>query len=126
MIITQLLRDHILTNVPSRVFREAVINVDVPDHQLIFCTRKSSAIKTDGVRKYLNFCSSKNRTTDLYEDALKQVDFPKYESFGDVNEVYSNFFWKLMIFINKIAPYKSKRVKGNTQKWCGKIGKNKP
>ena len=47
----------------------------------------------------------------------KQVDFPNYESFGDVNEAYSNFFQKLMTVIDKIAPYKSKQVKGNTQKW---------
>ena len=47
----------------------------------------------------------------------KQVDFPNYQSFGDVNEAYSNFFQKLMTVIDKIAPYKSKQVKGNTQKW---------
>ena len=59
----------------------------------------------------------KNYTTDYYKETLKQVDFPNYEIFGDVNEAYSNFFQKLMTVIDKIAPYKSKRVKGNTQKW---------
>ena len=48
---------------------------------------------------------------------LKQVDFPNYESFGDVNDAYSNLVQKLMTVIDKIAPYKSKQVKGNTQKW---------
>ena len=59
----------------------------------------------------------KNYTADYYKETLKQADFPNYESFGDVNEAYSNFFLKLMAVIDKIAPYKSKRVKGNTQKW---------
>ena len=60
--------------------------------------------------------------TDFYKEALQQVDFQNYKSFGDVNEAYSNFFQKLMAVIDKIAPYESKRVKGNTQKWFdGKV-----
>ena len=94
-----------------------MINVGVSDHQLIFCTRKISRIKTGGAHEYLNFCSLKNYTADYYAETLKQIDFPNYKNFGDVNEAYSNFFQKLMTVIYKIAPYKSKRVKGNTQKW---------
>ena len=37
---TSNLIDHILTSVPSRVSQKGVINVEVPDTQLIFCTRK--------------------------------------------------------------------------------------
>ena len=87
------------------------------DHQLIFCKIKISRIKTGGVRKYLNFRSLKNYTTDYDKEALKQVDFSYYEHFGDVNEAYSNLSQKLMAVIEKITPYKSKQVKVNTQKW---------
>ena len=59
----------------------------------------------------------KNYTDDHYKGALKQADFPNYENFGDANGAYSNFFQKLMIVIDKIAPCKRKWVKGNTQKW---------
>ena len=114
---TSTLIDHILTSAPSRVSQKGVINVGVSDHQLIFCTRKISRIKTGGAHKYLNFNSLNNYTADYYKEALKQIDFPNYEYFGDVNEAYSNFFHKLITVIDKIAPYKSKRVKGNTQKW---------
>ena len=100
--------DYILTNAPSRVFQKGVINVDISDHQLILYTRKISRIRTGGAHKYLNFHSLKNYTIDYYQEALQQVDFPNYESFGDVNEVYSNFFQKLMTVIDKIAPYKSR------------------
>ena len=65
----------------------------------------------------------KNYAADYYKKTLKQVDFPNYKN--DVNEAYSNFFQKLMIVIDKIAPYKDKRVKGNTQKWFdGEVSKN--
>ena len=59
----------------------------------------------------------KTYTGDYYKEALQQIDFPNFENLGDVNEAYSNFFQKLMTVIDKIAPCKSKRVKGNTQKW---------
>ena len=56
----------------------------------------------------------KNYADDYYKEALKQVDFPNYEKFGDANGA---FFQKLVIVIDKIAPCKRKWVKGNTQKW---------
>ena len=59
----------------------------------------------------------KNYTADYYKEALKQKDSPIYENFGDVNETYSNFFQKFMTVVDKIALYKSKRVKGNIQNW---------
>ena len=59
----------------------------------------------------------KNCTCDYYKEALKQVDFLNYENFVDVNEACSNFSQNLMTVIDKIAPYKRKRVKGKTQKW---------
>ena len=83
---TSILIDYILTSAPSRVSQKGVINVGVSDHQLIFCTRKISKIKTGGDHKCLNFRSLKNYTADYYKETLKQVDFPNYENFGDVNE----------------------------------------
>ena len=87
------------------------------DHRLTFCARKISRIKPGGAHKYLNFCLLKKYTADYYKEALKQVEFPNYESCGDVNEADSNLLQKLMTAIDKIAPYRSKRAKGNTQKW---------
>ena len=86
--------DHILTCVPSRVSQKGLINTGVSDHQLIFCIRKISRIKTGDVRKYLNFCSLKNYIADYYKETLKQADFPNYENFSDVNKACSNFLQK--------------------------------
>ena len=88
---TSTLIDHISTSAPSRVSQKGVMNVSVSDHQLTFCTRKISRIKTGRAHKYLNFHSLKNYTADYYKEALQQIGFPNYESFGDVNETYSNF-----------------------------------
>ena len=88
------------------------MSFDVPyNHQLSFCTRKILRPETGGIHNYLNFRSFKNYIFDYYNEALKQLDFPNYEIFDDVNEVYSNFFQKIMAFIEKIAPYRSKQVK---------------
>ena len=95
---TSTLIDHILTSAPSRVSQKGEINVGVSDNQLIFCTRKNSRIKTGGAHKYLNFHSLKNYIADYYKEVLKQIDFPNYKDFGDVNEAYSNFFQKLMSY----------------------------
>ena len=65
---TLTLTDHFLTNVSSRVSQKGVINVGVSDHQLIFCKRKISKIKTGGAHKYLNFHSLKNYTADYYKE----------------------------------------------------------
>ena len=70
-----------------------------------------------GVFTDITFRSFKKYTVDAYKDALKKVNFPNYKLFSDVNEAYSNFFQKIRIIVNSIAPFKTKRVTANTQKW---------
>ena len=77
---TSTLINHILRSATSRVSQKGVINVGASDHQLIFCARKISRIKTVGADKYLNFRSLKIYTVDYYKEDLKQVDFPDYEN----------------------------------------------
>ena len=108
--------DHNLASIPSRVSQHGVINVSVSGHQLIYCTRKINKIKTGSAHKHITFISFKKYTVDTYKDALKKVNFPNYELFNDVNEVYSNFFQKIRIVADSFAPFKTKRVKANTQK----------
>ena len=56
----------------------------------------------------------KNYRADGYKKSLGQLAYPNYEIFDDVNAAYSDFFQKIMTVI---ASFKTKRVKGNTQKW---------
>ena len=111
--------NHILASIPSRVSQHGVINASVSDHQLIYCTRKINKSKTGGVHKHITFHSFKKYTVDAYKDALNKINFPNYELLDDVNEAYSNFFQKIRIGVDSIAPYKTKNVKANIQKWFG-------
>ena len=72
---------------------------------------------TEGVHKQITFIHK--YTVDAYKDALRKVNFPNYELFNDINEAYSNSFQKIRIVVDSIAPFKTKRVKANTQKWFG-------
>ena len=77
------------------------------NHQVIYCTRKFSRTKL-GTHKQKKFRSLKHYTAEAYKEALGKVWFPDYEKFGDVI---------MMIVIDKLAPFKTKRVKGNWQEW---------
>ena len=80
-------------------------------------TVQENKIKTGAVHKHITFRSFKKYTVDAYKDDLKKVNFPNCELFNDINEAYSNFFQKVRIVVDSIAPCKTKRVKANTQKW---------
>ena len=123
---TSSLIDHILTTFPERVSQQGIIDVGLSDHQLIYCTRKFSRTKL-GTHKQITFRSLKNYTAEAYKEALGKVCFPDYENFSDVNKAYENFIQKLMSIIDKLAPFKTKRVKGNSQEWFdGEILESKP
>ena len=109
--------NHILASFPLRDSQKGVINVGLSDHQLIFCKRKISKFKTGGVHKYINFLSLKSYKADDYKKSRGQLFFLNYEIFDDANAPYSHFFQKIVTVIDKIAPFKAKRVKGDTQKW---------
>ena len=114
---------HILFNQPytdnfsrERISQQGIIDVGLSDHQLIYCTRKFSHTKL-GTHKQITFLSLKNYTAEAYKEALGKVCFPDYENFSDVNKAYENFIQKLMSVIDKLARFKTKRVKGNSQEW---------
>ena len=54
-----------------------------------------------------------------YKKSLRQIAFPNEGIFDDVNVAYSDFFLKIITGIDKITSFKTKRMKGNTQKWLG-------
>ena len=80
--------DHILTSTSEKVIQAGIIETSLSDHQLIFCTRKIKRAKPNK-HNYLTFCA-KNFSTEIYEDAPGKLTFPDYESFGCVNNAYSD------------------------------------
>ena len=59
----------------------------------------------------------KNYSAEVYKETLTKVCFPNYKNFGDLNKSYENFIHKLMNVIDKLAPFKTKRVKGNSREF---------
>ena len=70
---------------------------------MIYCTRKLNRIKS-GAAKYIESRSLKNYSIDVYEKALKDLDFPNYELFTDIDLAYFDFIQKLINVLDKIAP----------------------
>ena len=52
-----------------------------------------------------------------FEQDLKNIAFPNYEKFSDVNSAYSDLVNKITQVINNLAPYKIIRVKNQSNEW---------
>ena len=113
---TESLLDHILVNTPDKISQSGVIEKAISDHDMFFCTRKHQKIKT-GQHNSIKIRSMKNYTKESFLEKLGDVEFPDYSNFDCVNEAYSNFITKLMDVIDKIAPTKEIRIKGNSKAW---------
>ena len=107
---------HLLTTFQERVSHKGIIDVGLSDHQLIFCTRKFLHTKI-GTHKQITFCLLKNNNAEAYEEAVNRVYFRNYENFGDMNKAYEKFIQKLMTIYDKLAPFRTKQVKVNSQEW---------
>ena len=113
---TSSLIGHILTTFPERVSHKGIIDVELSNHQLIHCTRKFSQTK-EGTHKQIKFLLLKIFTDEAYKEALGNVSFPIYENFSDVNKACENFIQKPTSVIDKLPPFETKQLKGNSQKW---------
>ena len=61
--------------------------------------------------------SMKNYSKELFLEQLSKLAFPDDSTFQCVNTAYSDFISKLMTIIDKRAPIKEIRVKGNLKPW---------
>ena len=69
---------------------------------------KHKAIKTRSLKKY---------SAEKLCNKLNDVKFSNYSDFHDVNNAFVDFSEKLMQAVDKIAPYREFRVKGQTEDW---------
>ena len=83
---------------------------------VLFTTRKKIHEKSKGHRD-IKIRSLKNYTIELYQEALKNIDFPNYETFTNMNDAYKDFIEKIMLVINKMAPIKTICAKRHTEEW---------
>ena len=98
---TSTLIDHIITNFEEKVTQSGVIDTLLSDPQLIFCTRKIKRVQTNNY-KQISFYSLKNYSMENFERELKNIAFPNYEKFSDINSVYNHIVNKLTQVINNL------------------------
>ena len=108
--------DHIITNCDEKVTQSGVINTSLFDHQLIFCTRKIKRVKTNN-HKQISIRSLKNYSMENFKQEVKKIAFLNYEKFSNVNSAYSDLVNKITQVLNNLAPYKTIRVKNQSNEW---------
>ena len=92
---TATLIDHALTNSPHQIIKSGVVEVNLSDNELIYCTRKTTKLKSNK-HSELNIRSMKNFTAEGFVELLKKIDFPNYETYACVNMAYLDFVTKIV------------------------------
>ena len=68
---TSTLLDHILTNCSENISQKGVIDVGIPDHQLIYCTRKIKRIKHN-MHNQIQVRSLKKHSAKIFDTWCKR------------------------------------------------------
>ena len=113
---TATLIDHILTNSPDKVSQSSVIDLDLSDHDLSYCTRKTSLPKSHKHNEIF-VRSLKRYSAKKFLEILREIVFPNNLIYTCVNDAYSDFIYRFLEAINFIAPSKKIRVKANPKSW---------
>ena len=108
------LLDHILTNCAEKVSQKGIIDVGLSDHQLIFCTRKIRRTRRK-MHNQIQTRSLRNYSAEKLISTLKDIKFPNYDIFPDVNVAYADLTKKTSDAIDNVAPTKTLRIKNNSQ-----------
>ena len=102
---TATLIDHILTNSPDKVSQSGVIDLGLSDHDLIYCTRKTSLTKSHKHNEI--FVRSLNRySAEKFLEIPREIVFPNYLNYTCANDAYSDFIYRFVEAINFITPSK--------------------
>ena len=98
---TATLIDHILTNSPDKVSRSGVIDLGLSDHDLIYCTRKSSLPKSHKHEKKSR--PVKRYSAEKFLETLREIVFPNYLTYTYISDAYSGFIYRFVGAINFIV-----------------------
>ena len=99
---TVTLIDHILTNSPDKVRLLGIMNLGLSDHDLIYCTRKTSLPKSHKHNEVF-VPSMKRYCAEKFLEILREIVFPNYLTYTCVNDAYSDVIYRFVEAINFIA-----------------------
>ena len=103
-------------NSPDKVSQSGVIDLGLSDHDLIYCTRKTSLPKSHKHNEIF-VPSMKRYFAEKFLEILREIVFPNYLTYACVNDVYSDFTYRFVEAINFIAPSKKIRMKADSKPW---------
>ena len=95
---------HILTTSKESVTQHGVITLELSDHDLIFCTRKTKCFKSRN--NTISGRTYKNYSQKLLEERLTKLKIPNYLLFSCADSVYNHLSKILQDTTNDIAPIK--------------------
>ena len=107
--------DHILANSFSKISQPGVLDLGLSDHQLMYCTRKTTRTKIHE-HTCIKIRTLRNYTKQLFLDKLSQVNFQNTWILI-INVAYFHFIELVTNIIDEIAPMKEIRVRKETQEW---------
>ena len=87
---TGTLTDHILTNSPDKFNLPGVIDLDLSDYNLIYCTIKTSLHKSR-IYNEIYVRAMKRYSAKKLLGNLREIAFRNYLTYTCVNEAYSDF-----------------------------------
>ena len=109
---TATLVDHVLTNSSQKVSQSGVIELDISDHDLVYCTRKTPFLKLNK-HNGIFFRSIKNCThKKKILEQLRKTDFPNCWTFTFLNKAYQDSIFRLREVIDLLCPSKNLKIEG--------------
>ena len=99
----------------DKVSQSGVIEFGFSDHDLIYCTRKTSLTKSHKHDKIFVSSLKRYSAEKLLENSKKDC-FPKLSDLC-LNDAYSDFIYRFVEAINSAALSKKIRVKANSKPW---------
>ena len=93
---------HVLASFSDRVSPNGEIDVSISDHQLIYCTRKTERIKIYR-NKQITFRFLKNYLPEIFEEALRKLNFLNHELFDNTDKACGNLIHKVMAVVDNLA-----------------------
>ena len=89
------------------------IDLGLSDHDLIYCTRKTSLSKSHKHNEIF-VLSMKGYSAETFLEILGEINFPNYLNYTCVRDAYSYYIYRFVGAINFI---KRIRVKANSKLW---------
>ena len=102
--------DHILTNSPDGGSQSGVTDLGRPNHNLIYCTRKTSLLKSHKLNEIF-VCLMKRYSAKKFLENLREIVFANNLTYTCVNNAYSDFIYISVGAMNSISPAKKIGVK---------------